>query len=71
MTVASPTPFHTSTRAMENNARLGLVNQPGPSMPTTASALLIRPFSGFIKTVKVSPTPMVLTNTGKKTTERR
>jgi hypothetical protein len=40
-------------------------------MPTTASALLIRPFSGFIKTVKVSPTPMVLTNTGKKTTERR
>ena len=43
MTVASPTPFHTSTRAMENIARLGLVSQPGPSMPTAASALLIRP----------------------------
>ena len=41
------------------------------STPTTPAALLIRPFSGSIKTVKVSPTPIVLTSTGKKTTERR
>ncbi len=51
MTVASPTPFQTSTRAIEKMAKLGLVSQPGPSMPTTASALLIRPYSGFIRTV--------------------
>ena len=60
-----------STSATENSASFGLVSQPGPLMPTSPSALLIRPFSGFISTVKVSPTPIVLTSTGKKTTERR
>src|SRR4029453_5968769 len=67
MTVASPTPFHTSTRGMEKIARLGLVSQP-MSLP---SIWLISPRSGFIKTVKVSPTPTALTRTGKKMTERR
>ena len=68
MTVASPTPFQTSTRAMEKMARLGLVSQPMSAPP---SSWLISPRSGFIKTVKVSPMPTALTSTGKKMTERR
>ena len=43
MTVASPTPFHTSTRAMEKRARLGLVSQP---MSATAQHLVDQPLLG-------------------------
>ena len=35
------------------------------------SDLLIMPADGSMRTVKVRPTPIVLTSTGKKTTERR
>src|ERR1051325_9523124 len=59
-----------STSATENSASLGLVSQPGPWIPTAPSASLIRPVSGFISTVNVSPTPIVETSTGKNTTER-
>ena len=40
MTVASPTPFQTSTRATEKIARCGLVSQPGPSMPIGAEGVV-------------------------------
>ena len=70
MTVASPTPFHTSTSATESSAYLGSTSQAGPSIPTRARLSLITPRSGCIRTVKVSPTPIVLTSTGKKTTDR-
>ena len=48
-----------------------MVSQPGPAMPMAPRALLISPFSGFIKTSKVKPTPMTLTRTGKKMTDLR
>src|SRR5919106_4772435 len=71
MTVASPTPFHTSTNATDSSAYEGSVSQPGPSIPNTASVSLITPPNGSISTWKVIPMPIVLTSTGKNTTERR
>ena len=71
ITVARPTPFHTSTRATDSRANLGSTSQAGPSMPIKPSDSLMRPADGSMRTVKVRPTPMVLTSTGKKATERR
>ena len=71
ITVASPTPFQTSTRATDSRANLGSTSQAGPLMPIAARDLLMRPADGSMRTWKVRPTPMVLTRTGKKTTERR
>jgi hypothetical protein len=71
ITVARPTPFHTSTSATESNAKLGSTSQAGPSMPTRPSDRLMSPSKGCMRTVKVMPTPMVLTRTGNKATERR
>jgi len=53
------------------SARDGLVSQPGPSMPTRASVVLIAPWVGCINSWKRMPTPMVETSTGKNTTERK
>ena len=47
------------------------MSQPGPSMPIAASATLIAPRVGCISAVKVKPTPMDETSTGKKITVRR
>jgi hypothetical protein len=71
MIVASPTPFHTSTRAMDSRAYDGSVSQAGPEMPTAPRDWLMIPRDGFISTWKVMPTPMALTSTGKNITERR
>ena len=40
ITVASPTPFQTSTRATESSANLGSTSQAGPLMPTSAQRLV-------------------------------
>ncbi len=40
-------------------------------MPNDASDLLMRPSNGSISTLKVMPTPIVETSTGKNITERR
>jgi hypothetical protein len=71
ITVASPTPFQTSTSATDSRANLGSTSQAGPLMPMRARDLLMTPADGSMRTWKVRPTPMVLTRTGKKTTERR
>ncbi len=69
--VASPTPFQTSTIATDSSAVFGSTSQAGPWMPMVARTWLTSPLVGFSSTWKVIPTPMVLTRTGKKLTERR
>ncbi len=71
MTVASPTPFQTSTSATESRAMDGSVSHPGPVRPKAPITSLMTPLVGFISAVKVMPTPTVLTSTGKNTTDRR
>ena len=44
MTVARPTPCHTSTNATESSAHCGSTSQAGPAIPTTSRAWLIAPF---------------------------
>ncbi len=70
MTVARPTPCHTSTNATESSAHCGSTSHAGPEIPTTSRAWLIAPFVGCISTWKVRPTPTMLTRTGKKATVR-
>lgn len=71
MSVASPTPFQTSTSATEKSAHCGSVSQPGPARPIVARPWLIRPSNGSSSTLKVMPMPIVDTSTGKNTTLRR
>ena len=70
ITIASPTPFQTSTRATDSRAICGSVSHFGPVRPTSPIAALMRPFVGCIITLKVMPTATMLTSTGKKTIER-
>ena len=70
ITIASPTPFQTSTRATDSRAICGSVSHFGPVMPMTSMVVLIRPLVGCIITLNVMPTATVLTSTGKNTIER-
>ena len=70
ITIASPTPFQTSTRATDSRAICGSVNHFGPVRPTSPIAALMSPFVGCIITLKVMPTATKLTSTGKNTIER-
>jgi hypothetical protein len=70
MTVATPTPFQTSTMMTEKSAMEGFPSQSGPVIPNSSRKLLKSPLVGCINELKVSPTAIVLTRVGKKTIER-
>ena len=70
ITIASPTPFQTSTRATDSRAICGSVSHFGPVKPMTSIVRLIRPLVGCIITLNVMPTATKLTSTGKNTIER-
>ncbi len=71
ITIASPTPFHTSTRATDSSAIWGSVSHFGPVRPTRPMVELMSPSVGCISSLNVMPTATVLTSTGKNTIERR
>ena len=70
ITIASPTPFHTSTRATDSRAICGSVSHFGPLRPTTSMRRLIRPFGRVHQHLECDADRDVLTSTGKKTIER-
>src|SRR5664280_1441268 len=71
ITVAMPTPFHTSVPITENKARCVFPSQSTAGICINSRALLISPFEGCISAENVMPTAIVLTRFGKKTTDRK
>ena len=71
ISVAMPTPFQMSTPATVSRARFGSVYQPGSGRSKKPRMAFTMPWNGSSSALKVRPTPIVETSTGKKITARR
>ena len=70
MTVATPTPFHTSVMITEYSAMERSPSQLIPPIPRNPNTSLKSPFEGCISALKIIPTATVLIRLGKKMMDR-